>query len=74
MKINVFTQIQGKMIRCEVLDAFFSRITKKSYILIFSPIETKKDVLIPMLFSADKEIQKGIFLTEPARSARKTHL
>lgn len=64
MKINVFTQIQGKMIRCEVLDAFRNRITKKSYILIFSPIETKKDVLIPMLFSADKEIQKGIFLTE----------
>lgn len=67
MKINVFTQIQGKMIRCEVLNAFCNRITKKSYILIFSPIETKKDVLIPMLFSADKEIQKGIFFDRKRR-------
>lgn len=64
MGINVFTQIQGQMIRCEVLNVFHSMITKKSYILIFSPIETKKVVLIPMLFSADKEIQNGIFLTE----------
>lgn len=57
-------QIQGKMIRCEVLDAFHNAITEKSYILIFSPFETKKVVLIPLIFSEDKEIQQGVFLTD----------
>lgn len=64
MKMKVIAKIQGKNIRCEVLHSFGHKVTKKSYIIIFDPFSAENDVIIPLLFNPDKDIQDAVFLTE----------
>lgn len=64
MTIKVFAKINGESIRCEVLRAFANRITQRGYILIFSPFETEKEVLIPITFDLDIDIQEAALIND----------
>ena len=64
MKMKVIAKIQGRNIRCEVLHSFGHKVTKKSYIIIFDPLSTENDVVIPLLFNPDKDIQDAVFLSD----------
>lgn len=62
--IKVIAKIQDKSIRCQILDPFKNKITEKSYIIVLDPFSVEKDVLIPLLFNPDKDIQDAVFLTD----------
>lgn len=64
MKMKVIAKIQDKHIRCEVLHSFRHKVTNKSYIIIFDPFSAENDVVIPLLFIPDKDIQEAVFLND----------
>ncbi len=64
MKLKVFTKLQDRKIRCEVLTCFANKVTKKSYIIIFAPFVVEKDVIIPLIFDPNLANQEASFLIE----------
>lgn len=64
MNVKVFAQLQGKKIRCEIIDCFEHRLTKKSYMIIFAPFFSEKDVIIPLIFDPNITDQVASFLVE----------
>ena len=67
MKVEVFSFIQGKRVRCQVLDHFEVRDSSESFALTFYPIvgeETDLPILIPLVFDSSLSKQEASYIDD----------